>query len=62
MAKTLKATLVRSRNHRDKPTLDTLDALGLSRIGRTRSYPDNPAVRGMLARMSHLLKVEETKA
>jgi large subunit ribosomal protein L30 len=61
MAKTIKATLVKSRNHRNQITLETLRALGLKKIGTSRSYPDNPAVRGMLAKMSHLLEIEEIK-
>lgn len=33
----------------------TLDALGLRRREMVKSFPDNPAVRGMLARVSHLV-------
>ena len=36
----------------------TLRALGLGKIGRSRELPDNPAVRGMLAKIPHLLSVE----
>jgi len=36
----------------------TLKALGLGKIGRSRELPDNPAVRGMLAKIPHLLAVE----
>jgi large subunit ribosomal protein L30 len=36
----------------------TLKALGLGKIGRSRELPDNPAVRGMLAKIPHLLSVE----
>ena len=36
----------------------TLRALGLGKIGRCRELPDNPAVRGMLAKIPHLLAVE----
>lgn len=61
MAKTIKATLVKSRNHRNQITLETLQALGLKKIGTSRTYPDNPALRGMLAKMSHLLEIEEIK-
>ena len=35
----------------------TLKALGLGKIGRTREVPDNPAVRGMLAKIPHLVVV-----
>ena len=33
----------------------TLRALGLGKVGRSRELPDNPAVRGMLAKIPHLL-------
>ena len=36
----------------------TLKALGLGKVGRSRDLPDNPAVRGMLAKIPHLLSVE----
>ncbi len=36
----------------------TLKALGLGKVGRSRELPDNPAVRGMLAKIPHLLAVE----
>lgn len=38
----------------------TLDALGLRRE-MVKTFPDNPAVRGMIAKVSHLV-VEVTKA
>jgi large subunit ribosomal protein L30 len=37
----------------------TLRALGLGRIGKTNTLPDRPEIRGMLARVPHLVKVEE---
>jgi large subunit ribosomal protein L30 len=37
----------------------TLRALGLGRIGRSRVLPDRPEIRGMLARVPHLVTVEE---
>ncbi len=36
----------------------TLGALGLGRIGKQRQHPDNPQVRGMIARVGHLVVVE----
>ncbi len=38
----------------------TLRALGLGRIGKTNTLRDEPSVRGMIARVPHLIKVEET--
>ena len=39
----------------------TLRALGLGRIGKTNTLPDRPEIRGMLARVPHLISVEEAK-
>ena len=37
----------------------TLRALGLGRIGKTNVLPDRPDTRGMIARVPHLIRVEE---
>jgi len=37
----------------------TLRALGLRGIGRSNELPDRPEIRGMLARVPHLVSVEE---
>ena len=34
-------------------------ALGLGRIGKTREIEDTPAVRGMVAKVSHLVEIVE---
>jgi large subunit ribosomal protein L30 len=39
----------------------TLRALGLGRIGKTNRLPDDPSVRGMIARVAHLVTVERTR-
>ncbi len=36
----------------------TLDALGLRRRETERSLPDNPAIRGMIAKVIHLVEVK----
>ena len=36
----------------------TLRALGLGRIGKSNTLPDRPEIRGMLARVPHLVAVE----
>ena len=36
-----------------------LRALGLGRIGKTNTLPDSPVVRGMIARVPHLVEVKE---
>ncbi|MGP0030889.1 MAG: 50S ribosomal protein L30 [Acidimicrobiales bacterium] len=40
----------------------TLRALGLRGIGQSNSLPDRPEIRGMLARVPHLVEVEEVSA
>jgi large subunit ribosomal protein L30 len=37
----------------------TLRALGLRGIGQSNELPDRPEVRGMIARVPHLVRVEE---
>jgi large subunit ribosomal protein L30 len=37
----------------------TLIGLGLNKIGRRRVVTDNPAVRGMIAKVAHLVRVVE---
>jgi large subunit ribosomal protein L30 len=36
----------------------TLVGLGLNRVGRTRELDDTPAVRGMVAKVAHLVEVK----
>ena len=38
----------------------TLRALGLGKIGRTNTLPDRPEIRGMIARVPHLLEVSDS--
>jgi large subunit ribosomal protein L30 len=40
----------------------TLRALGLGRIGKSNTLPDRPEIRGMLAKVPHLVSVEEVSA
>ena len=37
----------------------TLRALGLGKIGKTNTLPDRPEIRGMIARVPHLIEVGE---
>ena len=42
----------------EKPkTRGTLRALGLGRVGRSNTLPDRPEIRGMIARVPHLVTV-----
>jgi large subunit ribosomal protein L30 len=57
--KTIKIRQVRSGIGFDKTQKATLRALGLVKIGRVREFPDNPAIRGMAAAISHLVVIEK---
>lgn len=59
MAKTIKVTQIRSAIGRLPKHKATLVGLGLRRIGHTVEREDTPAVRGMINRISYMLKVEE---
>ena len=55
----LRVTQVKSRISAKPKTKGTLRALGLGRIGQTNTLPDRPEIRGMIARVPHLIRVEE---
>jgi len=54
----LKLTQVRSGIGTKPKHRGTLRALGLGRIGNTNLVPDRPEIRGMIARVPHLITVE----
>ena len=58
-AKTLRVTLVRSAIGYTKDQKATVRALGLRRMHQTVEHKDNPAVRGMIRKVVHLVQVEE---
>ncbi len=55
MSDKLKVTLKRSTIGRQEVQKRTVKALGFHRLQETRILPDNPAVRGMIDRVKHLL-------
>ena len=57
--KTLRVTLIRSSIGYTKDQKATVKALGLRRLHQTVEHKDTPALRGMLNKVIHLLKVEE---
>lgn len=57
--KMLKITQVRSTIGCKADQVATVKALGLKRIRHTVERPDNPAVRGMVFKVKHLVEVEE---
>jgi large subunit ribosomal protein L30 len=57
--KSLRVTLVRSPIGYTKDQKATVRALGLHRMHETVEHKDTPALRGMLNKVIHLLKIEE---
>jgi len=55
----LKVTQVRSVIHRPKDQKDTVRRLGLHRMNDTVVKEDRPEIRGMIAKVRHLISVEE---
>ena len=57
----LKVTQLRSTVGKPRRQRDTVRALGLRRIRHSVVKDDRPEIRGMLARVSHLVGVEEVE-
>ena len=57
--KQITVTQVRSGIGAKPKTRGTLRALGLGRIGKTNTLPDRPEIRGMIARVPHLIEISE---
>ena len=55
----LKITQTKSTNACLKKQIATMEALGLHKIGHSVIQQDNPAIRGMIFRVKHMVKVEE---
>ena len=55
----LKVTQIRSTIGTKPKQRGTLRALGLRRIGASRTHRDCPEIRGMIARVPHLVEVTE---
>ena len=59
MSKMLKVTLVKSMIGRPEKHRKVLRGMGLTKLNRTVELKDMPSVRGMVKKVSHLVKVEE---
>ncbi len=57
----IKVTLVKSLIGRKDDQIATAKSLGLRKINDTSVQPDNAATHGKITKISHLVKVEETK-
>ncbi len=61
MQRKLKVTLVKSVIGRPEKHRQVLRGMGLTRINRTVILDDTPPIRGMVQKVSHLVKMEEVK-
>jgi large subunit ribosomal protein L30 len=57
--KTVRVRQIRSPQRREGSQRSTLIGLGLNRIRRERELEDTPAVRGMIAKVAHLVEIVE---
>jgi large subunit ribosomal protein L30 len=57
--KVIRVTLVRSPIGYPEPQKRTVRALGLRRMNQTIEHDDSPALRGMITKVVHLVRVEE---
>lgn len=55
----IRVTLVKSPIGYSQRQKDTVKALGLRRMNQTVEHADSPALRGMIAKVAHLVEVEE---
>ena len=62
MPHSLKITLVRSTAKCTADVRGTVAALGIRKLNHSVVKADTPQIRGMIAKIVHLLKVEEVKA
>ena len=59
MEKTITVKLKKSPIGYNKRQKATVHALGLKKINQTVEKPDSPTIRGMIAKVSHLVEVVE---
>jgi large subunit ribosomal protein L30 len=55
----LRITLIKSTNRAKQKQYATVEALGLNKIRSVVEHNDTPQIRGMIKKVSHLIKVEE---
>jgi large subunit ribosomal protein L30 len=55
--KTVRVTQVKSAIGREGSQRETLRGLGLNKLHRTRELEDTPSVRGMINKVSHLIRI-----
>ncbi|MCI8819958.1 MAG: 50S ribosomal protein L30 [Clostridia bacterium] len=55
----IKVTLIKSVSNETKTVKATVEALGLKKIGQTKTFEESPAVLGQVKKAGYLLKVEK---
>ena len=60
--KFIRVILIKSPTGYSKRQKSTVRALGLRRINQTVEHLDTPIIRGMVAKVSHLVQVEEKES
>ncbi len=55
----LKITLTRGLAGKRKDQKDVCASLGLTKTNQTKTHPNNEATKGKIAKVAHLVKVEE---
>jgi large subunit ribosomal protein L30 len=61
MTKELKITQIKSAIDFEKSQKETVRLLGIKKLHQTVYHKDTPQIRGMIRKISHLLKVEEVE-
>ena len=55
----MKVTQIKSKNGTNAKQRDTLQSLGLRKIGHTVEVKDTPQARGMVHRVRHLVRIDD---
>ncbi len=58
---TIKVTLKKSKSGSTKRQVETLKGLGLTKVNKTVTLKDTPAIKGMVNKVSHLVSVEGSR-
>ncbi|MCB0736307.1 MAG: 50S ribosomal protein L30 [Bacteroidetes bacterium] len=55
----IKITQIKSAIKRPEDQKRTLIALGLGRIGKSATHEATPQIKGMVAKVNHMIKIED---
>ena len=58
MTEVIKITLIKSMNGKPEKQRKVLRGMGLTKLNKTVELQDSPSIRGMVNKVSHLVKVE----